>query len=595
MSAVFVRITARSLNNSSQYKGDKDMSMFCYQCQETAKGTGCTMRGVCGKTADVSNLQDLLIYTLKGISIYALEARLAKISTQEADKFIMEGLFATITNANFDKGHFVLLIKQALIVRDNVKAALLKAGITIETESENTKSIWQKLTQWFTADGTAEGSHDSTLWFADNAAEFEKKAATIGILATENEDVRSLRELLTYGVKGMAAYAEHAYTLGYIEDDIFAFMEKALAATINDTLSADELVALVLECGKYGVDVMALLDKANTSTYGNPEITKVNIGVRNNPGILISGHDLKDLEELLEQTQGTGVDVYTHGEMLPAHYYPAFKKYTNFVGNYGNAWWLQDKEFETFNGPILMTTNCLVPPKDSYKDRVYVTGVVGFEGLKEIGERKNGKPKDFAAIITHAQKCPPPTSLEEGEIIGGFAHNQVLALADKVVDAVKTGAIKRFFVMAGCDGRMKSRDYYKEFAEALPKDTVILTAGCAKYRYNKLPLGDIGGIPRVLDAGQCNDSYSLAVIALKLKEVFALDDINELPISYNIAWYEQKAVIVLLALLYLGVKNIHLGPTLPAFLSPNVAKVLIEKFGIGGISNPKDDIEMFMA
>lgn len=595
MSAVFVRITARSLNNSSQYKGDKDMSMFCYQCQETAKGTGCTMRGVCGKTADVSNLQDLLIYTLKGISIYALEARLAKISTQEADKFIMEGLFATITNANFDKGHFVLLIKQALIVRDNVKAALLKAGITIETESENTKSIWQKLTQWFTADGTAEGSHDSTLWFADNAAEFEKKAATIGILATENEDVRSLRELLTYGVKGMAAYAEHAYTLGYIEDDIFAFMEKALAATINDTLSADELVALVLECGKYGVDVMALLDKANTSTYGNPEITKVNIGVRNNPGILISGHDLKDLEELLEQTQGTGVDVYTHGEMLPAHYYPAFKKYTNFVGNYGNAWWLQDKEFETFNGPILMTTNCLVPPKDSYKDRVYVTGVVGFEGLKEIGERKNGKPKDFGAIITHAQKCPPPKSLEEGEIIGGFAHNQVLALADKVVDAVKTGAIKRFFVMAGCDGRMKSRDYYKEFAEALPKDTVILTAGCAKYRYNKLPLGDIGGIPRVLDAGQCNDSYSLAVIALKLKEVFGLEDINELPISYNIAWYEQKAVIVLLALLYLGVKNIHLGPTLPAFLSPNVAKVLIEKFGIGGISNPKDDIEMFMA
>lgn len=595
MSAVFVRITARSLNNSSQYKGDKDMSMFCYQCQETAKGTGCTMRGVCGKTADVSNLQDLLIYTLKGISIYALEARLAKISTQEADKFIMEGLFATITNANFDKGHFVLLIKQALIVRDNVKAALLKAGITIETESENTKSIWQKLTQWFTADGTAEGSHDSTLWFADNAAEFEKKAATIGILATENEDVRSLRELLTYGVKGMAAYAEHAYTLGYIEDDIFAFMEKALAATINDTLSADELVALVLECGKYGVDVMALLDKANTSTYGNPEITKVNIGVRNNPGILISGHDLKDLEELLEQTQGTGVDVYTHGEMLPAHYYPAFKKYTNFVGNYGNAWWLQDKEFETFNGPILMTTNCLVPPKDSYKDRVYVTGVVGFEGLKEIGERKNGKPKDFGAIITHAKKCPPPKSLEEGEIIGGFAHNQVLALADKVVDAVKTGAIKRFFVMAGCDGRMKSRDYYKEFAEALPKDTVILTAGCAKYRYNKLPLGDIGGIPRVLDAGQCNDSYSLAVIALKLKEVFGLEDINELPISYNIAWYEQKAVIVLLALLYLGVKNIHLGPTLPAFLSPNVAKVLIEKFGIGGISNPKDDIEMFMA
>ncbi|GMA98099.1 hydroxylamine reductase [Pelosinus sp. IPA-1] len=571
------------------------MSMFCYQCQETAKGTGCTMRGVCGKTADVSNLQDLLMYTLKGISVYTLEARQAKIATPEADKFIMEGLFATITNANFDKEHFVVLVKQALIVRDNVKATLVKAGVKVEAANDSTKSIWQKLTGWFTADGAVEASHDSTMWFADNAPEFEKKAATVGILATENEDVRSLRELLTYGVKGMAAYAEHAYTLGYMEDAIFAFMQKALVATINDKLSADELVALVMECGKYGVDVMALLDKANTSTYGNPEITKVNIGVRNNPGILISGHDLKDLEELLEQTQGTGVDVYTHGEMLPAHYYPAFKKYGNFAGNYGNAWWLQDKEFETFNGPILMTTNCLVPPKASYKDRVYVTGVVGFEGLKEIGERKNGKPKDFTALIAHAKKCPPPKGLEQGEIIGGFAHNQVLALADKVVDAVKSGAIKRFFVMAGCDGRMKSRDYYADFAKALPQDTVILTAGCAKYRYNKLPLGDIGGIPRVLDAGQCNDSYSLALIALKLKEVFGLDDINKLPISYNIAWYEQKAVIVLLALLYLGVKNIHLGPTLPAFLSPNVAKVLVEQFGIGGISNPEDDIKMFMA
>lgn len=571
------------------------MSMFCYQCQETAKGTGCTMRGVCGKTADVSNLQDLLMYTLKGISVYALEARQAKIATPEADKFIMEGLFATITNANFDKEHFVVLVKQALIVRDNVKAALVKAGVKVEAANDSTKSIWRKLTDWFTADGAAEASHDSALWFADNAPEFDKKAATVGILATENEDVRSLRELLTYGVKGMAAYAEHAYTLGYMEDAIFAFMQKALVATTNDKLSADELVALVMECGKYGVDVMALLDKANTSTYGNPEITKVNIGVRNNPGILISGHDLKDLEELLEQTQGTGVDVYTHGEMLPAHYYPAFKKYTNFAGNYGNAWWLQDKEFETFNGPILMTTNCLVPPKASYKDRVYVTGVVGFEGLKEIGERKNGKPKDFTALIAHAKKCPPPKELEQGEIIGGFAHNQVLALADKVVDAVKSGAIKRFFVMAGCDGRMKSRDYYAEFAKALPKDTVILTAGCAKYRYNKLSLGDIGGIPRVLDAGQCNDSYSLAVIALKLKEVFGLDDVNKLPISYNIAWYEQKAVIVLLALLYLGVKNIHLGPTLPGFLSPNVVKVLVEQFGIGGISNPEDDIKMFMA
>jgi hydroxylamine reductase len=545
--------------------------MFCYQCQETAKGTGCTIRGVCGKTADVANLQDLLIYTLKGISAYTLQARQAGIATMKADKFIMEGLFATITNANFEKEYFITLIKQALALREEVKAALVQAGIASEV------------------------THDSARWFADNAAAFEEKAVTIGILATENEDVRSLRELLTYGVKGMAAYAEHAFTLGYNEDGIFAFIEKALVGTTNDNLSADDLVALVMECGKYGVDVMALLDKANTTTYGNPEVTKVNIGVRNNPAILISGHDLKDLEELLEQTQGTGVDVYTHGEMLPAHYYPAFKKYDHFAGNYGNAWWLQDKEFETFNGPILMTTNCLVPPKASYKERVYVTGVVGFEGLKQIGERVDGKPKDFSAIIAQAKQCPAPQELEQGEIIGGFAHNQVLALADKVVDAVKSGAIKRFFVMAGCDGRMKSRDYYAEFATALPKDTVILTAGCAKYRYNKLPLGDIGGIPRVLDAGQCNDSYSLAVIALKLKEVFGLNDINELPISYNIAWYEQKAVIVLLALLYLGVKDIHLGPTLPGFLSPNVAKVLVETFGIGGITNPEDDLKMFMS
>jgi len=545
--------------------------MFCYQCQETAKGTGCTIRGVCGKTADVANLQDLLIYALKGISTFALQARQAGITTAKADKFIMEGLFATITNANFDKEYFVALIKQALVTREEVKAALAEAGITVQA------------------------SHDSATWFADHTAAFEEKAVTIGILATENEDVRSLRELLIYGVKGMAAYAEHAFTLGYKEDGIFAFMQKALVATSDDTLSADELVALVMECGKYGVDVMALLDKANTTTYGNPEITKVSIGVRSNPAILISGHDLKDLEELLEQTQGTGVDVYTHGEMLPAHYYPAFKKYDHFAGNYGNAWWLQDKEFETFNGPILMTTNCLVPPKASYKDRVYVTGVVGFEGLKQIGERVDGKPKDFSAIIAHAKQCSSPQELEQGEIIGGFAHNQVLALADKVVDAVKSGAIKRFFVMAGCDGRMKSRDYYAEFATALPQDTVILTAGCAKYRYNKLPLGDIGGIPRVLDAGQCNDSYSLAVIALKLKEVFGLNDVNELPISYNIAWYEQKAVIVLLALLYLGVKDIHLGPTLPGFLSPNVVKVLVETFGIGGITNPQDDLKMFMS
>ncbi len=547
------------------------MSMFCYQCQETAKGTGCALRGVCGKTADVSNLQDLLIYTLKGISAYALKARQAGIATPVEDKFIMEGLFATITNANFDKAYFVELIHKALAIREATKDLLKEAGVAFTIQ------------------------HDSALWHAEELSEIEAKAATVGILATENEDVRSLRELLTYGVKGMAAYAEHAYTLGYKEDGLFLFMQKALVATTNDSLSADELVGLIMECGKYGVDVMALLDKANTTTYGNPEITKVNIGVRKNPAILISGHDLKDLEELLEQTKGTGVDVYTHGEMLPAHYYPAFKKYDNFAGNYGNAWWLQDKEFESFNGPILMTTNCLVPPKESYKDRVYVTGVVGYEGLKQIGERVEGKAKDFSAVIAHARKCPPPQEIEQGEIVGGFAHNQVLALADKVVDAVKTGAIKRFFVMAGCDGRMKSRDYYAEFAKALPTDTVILTAGCAKYRYNKLPLGDIGGIPRVLDAGQCNDSYSLAIIALKLKEVFGLEDVNELPVSYNIAWYEQKAVIVLLALLYLGVKNIHLGPTLPGFLSPNVAKVLVENFGIGGITTPEEDIKMFMA
>jgi hydroxylamine reductase len=548
------------------------MSMFCYQCQEASKGTGCTLRGVCGKRDDVAKLQDVLIYVLKGISIYTTKAREAGIVYEEADRFIMEGLFSTITNVNFDKNYFVEKIKQGLILRDQIKERLLKEGVEI-----------------------GNNLHDSAVWTADSVDEFEKKAEKVGILATENEDIRSLRELLTYGVKGMAAYAEHAYVLGYKDENIFAFMQKALAATTDDNLTADDLVALVMECGKFGVDVMALLDKANTSTYGNPEITKVNIGVRNNPGILISGHDLKDMEELLKQTEGTGVDVYTHGEMLPANYYPAFKKYSHFVGNYGNAWWQQDREFESFNGPILMTTNCLVPPKDTYKDRVYTTGVVGFEGVKHIPAGKDGKPKDFTPIIEHAKKCKPPVEIEKGEIIGGFAHNQVLSLADKVVEAVKTGAIKRFFVMAGCDGRMKSREYYTEFAKQLPRDTVILTAGCAKYRYNKLDLGDIGGIPRVLDAGQCNDSYSLAVIALKLKEIFGLNDINELPISYNIAWYEQKAVIVLLALLYLGVKNIHLGPTLPAFLSPNVARVLVDKFGIGGITNVEDDIKMFMA
>lgn len=546
------------------------MSMFCFQCQEAAKGTGCTVRGVCGKPSDVANLQDLLIYAVKGVSFYNIKARELGLETKEADKFIVESLFMTITNANFDKERFVKRIKNALALRSEIKASVLNAGGNVE-----------------------DITHDSAKWYADSVEAFEEKARLVGILSTENEDVRSLRELITYGLKGLAAYIEHALNLNFEDKSLYAFMQKALVATTDDSLSADDLVALTMETGKHGVNAMALLDKANTSTYGNPEITKVNIGVRNNPAILISGHDLNDMEALLEQTNGTGVDVYTHSEMLPANYYPAFKKYDHFVGNYGNAWWKQDKEFESFNGPIFMTTNCLVPPKDSYKDRVYTTGAVGFQGLKHIVSDANGK-KDFSEIIEHAKKCASPTEIERGEIIGGFAHSTVLSLADKVVAAVKSGAIKRFFVMAGCDGRMKSRDYYTEFAEKLPQDTVILTAGCAKYRYNKLELGDIGGIPRVLDAGQCNDSYSLAVIALKLKEVFELNDINDLPISYNIAWYEQKAVIVLLALLHLGVKNIHLGPTLPAFLSPNVANVLVENFGIGGITNVEDDIKMFM-
>lgn len=544
------------------------MGMFCYQCQEASKGTGCTLRGVCGKTDDTARLQDLLIYTLKGLAIVNQEARKHGLNSEDTDSFVIDGLFSTITNVNFDKNYFVGKIKEGLNLRESIKNQLKSNGVELNN------------------------LHDAATWSADES-EFDEKALSVGVLATENEDIRSLRELITYGIKGMAAYAFHAANLGFKDPNISEFVEKALVATLDDSLSANDYVSLALEAGKYGVDVMALLDKANTSTYGNPEITKVNIGVRNNPGILISGHDLKDLEELLEQTEGTGVDVYTHGEMLPAHYYPAFKKYSHFAGNYGNAWWQQDKEFESFNGPILMTTNCLTPPKDSYKDRLYTTGVVGFEGVKHIDAGPDGK-KDFTEIIEHAKRCKPPVEIESGEIVGGFAHNQVLALADKVVDAVKTGAIKRFFVMAGCDGRMKSREYYTEFAKELPKDTVILTAGCAKYRYNKLNLGDINGIPRVLDAGQCNDSYSLAVIALKLKEVFGLKDINELPISFNIAWYEQKAVIVLLALLYLGVKNIHLGPTLPAFLSPNVAKVLVENFGIGGITNVEDDIKMFM-
>lgn len=551
------------------------MSMFCYQCQEAAKGTGCTIKGVCGKTDDVANLQDLLMFVLKGISIYTKAARENKVEYDgKIDKFVFDGLFATITNANFDKNVFIERVRNGLEIRNDLRLDLKNKGIVLNES---------KL-------------HDSATWQAFTPDEFERKATNIGVLATENEDVRSLRELITYGIKGLAAYTEHAYNLDHENKELYKFMQDALVATTDDSLTADDLVALTLETGKYGVEAMALLDKANTTAYGNPEITKVNIGVRNNPGILISGHDLKDMEELLKQTEGTGVDVYTHSEMLPANYYPAFKKYEHFVGNYGNAWWKQKEEFESFNGPILFTTNCLVPPaKDAkYRDKVYTTGAAGFDGFPHIADREKGSQKDFSQIIEHAKKCEAPVEIEKGEIIGGFAHNQVMQLADKVVDAVKSGAIKKFFVMAGCDGRMKSRDYYTEFADKLPSDTVILTAGCAKYRYNKLELGDIGGIPRVLDAGQCNDSYSLAVIALKLKEVFELNDINELPIAYNIAWYEQKAVIVLLALLYLGVKNIHLGPTLPAFLSPNVAKVLVETFGIGGIGTVDEDIKMFM-
>jgi len=549
------------------------MNMFCYQCQETAKGTGCTIAGVCGKKSDVANMQDLLMFVMKGISIYSTAARKKGHEDAEVNKFIFDGLFATITNANFDRQVFIDRVRKGLELRDRIREAAEQAGAELP----------EKL-------------HDSATWFADTEEAFDQKSLSVGVLSTENEDVRSLRELITYGVKGLAAYTEHAYNLDQENPELFDFMQRALAATTNDELSPDELVALTLETGKYGVEAMALLDKANTTRYGNPEISKVNIGVRNNPGILISGHDLRDMEDLLKQTDGTGVDVYTHSEMLPANYYPAFKKYKHFVGNYGNSWWKQNEEFETFNGPILFTTNCIVPPKKSntYAEKVYTTGAAGYPGSKHIADRKTGGMKDFSEIVEHAKKCQAPVEIETGEIIGGFAHNQVMLLADKVVDAVKSGAIRKFFVMAGCDGRMKDRDYYTEFAEKLPKDTVILTAGCAKYRYNKLPLGDIGGIPRVLDAGQCNDSYSLAVIALKLKEVFELNDINDLPIAYNIAWYEQKAVIVLLALLYLGVKNIHLGPTLPAFLSPNVASVLVEKFGIQGIKTVDEDMKIFL-
>lgn len=548
------------------------MTMFCYQCQETAQGKGCTKVGVCGKTADVAALQDLMIYSLKGLSAVGVKADENEITLPGLDRLLVDGLFMTITNVNFDKEKFIEKIKEVLKARDELKSILIEKGIELGELADASS---------FTVNSREEIEYKST-------------SEKVGVLATKDEDIRSLRELITYGLKGMAAYAEHAMNLGYEDKEIYKFMRKALTATLDDSLTVNDLLSLTMETGKYGVQVMALLDKANTSTYGNPEITEVNIGVRNNPAILVSGHDLKDLEDLLEQTKGTGVDVYTHGEMLPAHYYPAFKKYEHFVGNYGNAWWKQREEFEKFNGVILFTTNCLVPPLPSYADRVYTTGAVGYPGLKHIPDREDGKPKDFSELIEHAKRLPAPTPIESGKIIGGFAHAQVFALADKIVEAVKSGAIRKFVVMAGCDGRHSKRNYYTEFAKALPKDTVILTAGCAKYKYNKLNLGDINGIPRVLDAGQCNDSYSLALIALKLKEVFELNDINDLPIVYNIAWYEQKAVIVLLALLYLGVKNIHLGPTLPAFLSPNVAKVLVENFGIGTISNVEDDIKMLI-
>ena len=537
--------------------------MFCYQCQETAGCTGCTISGVCGKKPDVAAMQDLLVYVTKGLSAVTTALRQeGKQVAAEINHLITLNLFTTITNANFDKESIEARIRATLTEKEALLAQV--------------------------ADPSA--LPEAAKW--DGSGNWEEKARTVGVLSTENEDIRSLRELITYGLKGLSAYSKHANALLKDDGEVDAFLQRALAATLDDSLNVEDLIALTMETGKHGVSGMALLDKANTEAYGNPEITKVKIGVGKNPGILVSGHDLRDLEMLLEQTQGTGVDVYTHSEMLPAHYYPAFKKYPHFIGNYGNAWWKQKEEFESFNGPILMTTNCIVPPKDSYKDRLYTTGAAGYPGCTHIpGEI--GEQKDFSMIIEHAKRCSAPTEIETGELIGGFAHAQVLALADQIVEAVKSGAIKKFVVMAGCDGRAKSRDYYTEFAKALPKDTVILTAGCAKYRYNKLPLGDINGIPRVLDAGQCNDSYSLVVIALKLKEIFGLDDINDLPIIYNIAWYEQKAVIVLLALLSLGVKNIHLGPTLPAFLSPNVAKVLVENFGIAGIGTVEDDLELF--
>ena len=552
--------------------------MFCFQCQETAKNTGCTIKGICGKPEETANLQDLLIYVLKGISIYGEKAKELGIFDKKTGLFIAQALFATITNANWDNQRFIFLIKEGLKIREELKAKFLTA-----TKEKNGEEFAEQL-------------HPSATWYSDDESEFHEKAKEIGILATENEDVRSLRELLIIGVKGISAYADHAAILGFEKEDIYAFLMEALASTTKN-LSVDEMVGLVMKAGEVAVNTMALLDEANTSAYGNPEITEVNLGVRNNPGILISGHDLKDMEELLKQTEGTGVDVYTHGEMLPANYYPAFKTYDHFAGNYGGSWWHQNSEFESFKGPILMTTNCIIPIKknNTYQDRIFTTGMTGYPGAKHISDRPEGGTKDFSEIIELAKKCDPPVEIETGKIVGGFAHNQVLALADKVVDAVKPGAIKRFIVMAGCDGRQKARNYFTEVAEQLPKDTVILTAGCAKYRYNKLDLGDIGGIPRILDAGQCNDSYSLAVIALKLKEVFELDDINDLPISFDIGWYEQKAVAVLLALLFLGVKGIRLGPTLPAFVSPAVLNVLVDKFDIKPTGEVEADIEAMMA
>ena len=544
-------------------------NMFCFQCQETSKGTGCEIMGVCGKTPEVSDIQDLLLFVARGIAVYNDALRKENNASAVADKFVVDAMFISITNANFDFEAIKSKVKEGLALKSDLASQLVNAPANLP---------------------------DECLWNGDGD-QFMTKAKEVGVLRTKDEDIRSLKELVHYGLKGMAAYAEHAYNLNKIDDEISGFMQRALVQLTREDISVDELIGLTLETGKYGVQAMALLDAANTGKYGNPEVTEVNIGVKGNPGILISGHDLRDIEDLLIQTEGTGVDVYTHSEMLPAHYYPELKKYKHLVGNYGGAWWQQKEDFDSFNGPILFTTNCIVPPSKSasYRGRIFTTGAAGLDGAKHIAERKDGQPKDFSEIIAMAKISQSPREIETGSIVGGFAHNQVIALADKVVEAVKSGAIRKFFVMAGCDGRMKSRNYYTDFAEALPKDTVILTAGCAKYRYNKLPLGDIGGIPRVLDAGQCNDSYSLAVIALKLKEVFGLEDINDLPIVYNIAWYEQKAVIVLLALLHLGVKNIHLGPTLPGFLSPNVTKVLVENFGIAGITTVEDDMQAFLA